>query len=552
MNVKKFTIIELIVVIAILGILAGIIIPNISGIKDDSREVQFVANTKNIQTAVDFYSTRNLGNIPSEGIPTIEKPVSIDFEKLVPKYLREKPKEGYYWIDYSGQVWSSTVDAPTGIVIENGEMKWLSSTGDIKNYNLYGVNPITGKTNTVVNLISKQNSSTLVDISKHNYENYLISATDIFGNETAKVGIAYEGSQPVQPVEHINVAPVATLTMSPESAILSDTNIVWDYSSTDESVDTLEHHFKVDNVEVSSLPTVFGAGTHTVEYYSIDSEGLSSNIEIKTFSVEQVNRAPSSSLSMSPMSNLKTNTVITWSYGSLDPDKDTLTNHFIVDGKEVSVIPSTFSAGVHSVQYYATDSKGASSIIQSKTFSVIQYNTVSLNSVSTGLGLTAPTGNPIEVANVSGGRKFYLDDYRQLVTIGSNVTTGRYYMEFFIEGSDGLVGAYSGNYISGGSYKGAGTVNFYNGNNSNQVYLGSGSSYSISNPGYRSSMTSNRIGVFIDMTSKRVAFIDNNYKTNWYALSGSSYQFMITTTGSTAYVTAYTSGFVYDYNMLFN
>jgi len=52
---KKFTLIELIVVIAVLGILAAIVIPNISNFQNKARDVQLTADTRNIQTALDMY-----------------------------------------------------------------------------------------------------------------------------------------------------------------------------------------------------------------------------------------------------------------------------------------------------------------------------------------------------------------------------------------------------------------------------------------------------------------------------------------------------------------
>jgi len=52
---KKFTLIELIVVIAVLGILAAIVIPNISNFQNKARDTQLTADTRNVQTALDMY-----------------------------------------------------------------------------------------------------------------------------------------------------------------------------------------------------------------------------------------------------------------------------------------------------------------------------------------------------------------------------------------------------------------------------------------------------------------------------------------------------------------
>lgn len=52
---KGFTLIELIVVIAILGILAAILIPKFTGFQDRARSTQALVNAKNIATALDGY-----------------------------------------------------------------------------------------------------------------------------------------------------------------------------------------------------------------------------------------------------------------------------------------------------------------------------------------------------------------------------------------------------------------------------------------------------------------------------------------------------------------
>ena len=123
---KKFTLIELIVVIAVLGILAAIVIPNISNFQNKARDVQLTADTRNIQTALDMYRLNQPDGV-SEPIlkdgddevtldathefdkDGIAQPISVkvegasenatekyyrvlDLEKLYPNHLRQIPK----------------------------------------------------------------------------------------------------------------------------------------------------------------------------------------------------------------------------------------------------------------------------------------------------------------------------------------------------------------------------------------------------------------------------------------------------------------------------
>ena len=60
MNKKGFTLIELMVVIAIIGVLASIIVASLGSAKSNSRDAKRIADTKNIQIALSLYYNDNL------------------------------------------------------------------------------------------------------------------------------------------------------------------------------------------------------------------------------------------------------------------------------------------------------------------------------------------------------------------------------------------------------------------------------------------------------------------------------------------------------------
>ncbi|WP_052045080.1 type II secretion system protein [Caloranaerobacter azorensis] len=88
-NKKGFTLIELIVVVAVLGILALIAIPKMVGIQDEAKEAVDESNMKLLQNAAELYAAQHNGNYPTK---------ASDFED----YLSEFPEQsggGAFWFD---------------------------------------------------------------------------------------------------------------------------------------------------------------------------------------------------------------------------------------------------------------------------------------------------------------------------------------------------------------------------------------------------------------------------------------------------------------------
>lgn len=65
---KGFTLIELMIVIAIIAILAAILVPNFIRARAQGQLTSCKSNLKNIGTALEMYATDNLGRYPREGV----------------------------------------------------------------------------------------------------------------------------------------------------------------------------------------------------------------------------------------------------------------------------------------------------------------------------------------------------------------------------------------------------------------------------------------------------------------------------------------------------
>lgn len=142
MNRKSnFTLIELIVVIVVLGILAAIVIPNISSFQKEAREAQLTADARNIQTALDMYRAKSesgsaepilLGSdsaavtfTAADEDGATQTLFAVDMEELAPKFLRKPPKyvqngkvfEGVAGGDQTDLLTADSVNASKGQVV---------------------------------------------------------------------------------------------------------------------------------------------------------------------------------------------------------------------------------------------------------------------------------------------------------------------------------------------------------------------------------------------------------------------------------------------------
>lgn len=105
MSMKKaFTLIELLIVIAIIGILATLIFVNVNVARKKARDAKRMADLKNLQTAVELYAQDNPGS-PTTGnvwITSSAQPANY-IPGLSPTYIGTLPKDplqgsaGYYY-----------------------------------------------------------------------------------------------------------------------------------------------------------------------------------------------------------------------------------------------------------------------------------------------------------------------------------------------------------------------------------------------------------------------------------------------------------------------
>lgn len=165
-------------------------------------------------------------------------------------------------------------------------------------------------------------------------------------------------------VSRANQRPTAKINMSPKDELTEKSVIQWDsIDSSDPDGDSI-----VDE-EWKNRFTSYPVGSYITELRVQDERGLWSDWASKVFTVNQSNRKPQAVISLTPNSNLTTDSSITWSsVNSTDIDGDAIVAE---EWRNKSV---TYVEGTHIVELRVQDERGLWSDWITKTISVNQPN----------------------------------------------------------------------------------------------------------------------------------------------------------------------------------
>ncbi len=120
-NQKGFTLVELVVVIAILGILAAIAVPKLGKSRTSAAVSAHNANVRTLESAANMYIA-DIGTIPSGG-------VTWKTDDSWEEYVQEWPEVPNALV---GKTWATNDDDKTGILIGKEYSVVINENGDIE------------------------------------------------------------------------------------------------------------------------------------------------------------------------------------------------------------------------------------------------------------------------------------------------------------------------------------------------------------------------------------------------------------------------------------
>jgi prepilin-type N-terminal cleavage/methylation domain-containing protein len=100
-----FTLTELLIVVAILGILVAVVLPNFTGILGNAKSSSGAAELNIVQTAVDAkFANESLDTTTAITDATTDMTTAAGGFGLSPAYMRSTATKGTYTVDTGGQV----------------------------------------------------------------------------------------------------------------------------------------------------------------------------------------------------------------------------------------------------------------------------------------------------------------------------------------------------------------------------------------------------------------------------------------------------------------
>lgn len=129
---SAFTLIELLTVIAVIGILAAILIPAVSKVRERAQATEAISNVRQIAAAALLYSNENKGQIPGLGNDSTTNGMGAA-GALFP-YLESRTMEGWPTWPELTRTFLSIRDPRVPIELCNGGWNWIGYNGLFADY----------------------------------------------------------------------------------------------------------------------------------------------------------------------------------------------------------------------------------------------------------------------------------------------------------------------------------------------------------------------------------------------------------------------------------